>query len=149
MTSVLGVYRHRFLHMVWQGFPEFFTTLSFADQRRVHDYYRPHLNLTDEQLVAHQARLRAEQPGLPSTAGRAFKKLDTVYQLTFKQAKGDPERWRAILNAHQHGITGSPDRRGRRLKVSVLARPDIDTKRIARALVQHANESTEALKPSD
>lgn len=127
--------------MIWQGFPEFFATLSFADQRRIHDYYRPHLDLTDTQLIEHQTRLKVEQPELPSAAGRAFKKLDIIYRLTFKQAKGNPERWRAILVAHQHGKVSPPDRRGRRLKVSVLARPDINTKRLSQALILHAQES--------
>ena len=126
--------------MIWQGFPEFFTTISFAQQQAVHTYYCPSKILTDEELLAHRRALIAQDRQLPARAGKAFRQLETIYRLTSAQAKGDPERWRQLLNEHRHGVVGPPDRKGRRWKISGLARAEINTRMLARALVRSADE---------
>jgi hypothetical protein len=113
--------------MLWVGFPAFFLTISYNDQRAIHNYFRPADNLTDEQLLEHFKAAKAQDPRLPSAAGRAFRKLETIYRRTSAEARGDPEPWAQLLAAHHHQTVGSPGRR-HRLVVSALARPAIDTR---------------------
>lgn len=126
--------------MIWQGFPEFFTTISFPQQRAVHTYYCPSKNLSDDELLTRQKALIAQDRQLPARAGKAFRQQETIYRLTSAQAKADPRRWRQLLNEHRHGVDGPPNRRGKRLKISGLARPEINARLIARALVRSVEE---------
>lgn len=134
------LYRYRFLHMLWLGFPFYFTTVSFNDQRALHDYYRPAEELTDDQLLNHRARMADERPGLAARAGKAFRHLEVLYLRLTKEAGGNPERLQALLLNHTHGSYGKPDKKGRRLKVVGLARPTIDTKAMAQSLMKYAEQ---------
>lgn len=48
---------------------------------------------------------------------------------------GDPARWRALLNQHQHHVLGITGKRTR-LRVTAVAKPQIDTKHYAKAILR-------------
>lgn len=59
-------------------------------------------------------------------------------------------RWlQVLLLNHTHGSYGKPDKKGRRLKVVGLARPTIDTKAMARVVLDLAEqlEAEQKAKP--
>lgn len=59
--------------MLWaDAFPRFFLTLTYNQQRALHDYYRFTEDLTDDLLLNHQAKIKDERPELASQAGKAF-----------------------------------------------------------------------------
>lgn len=139
MKDEVYLHRHRFLHMIWRGNPEFFAVLSFDQQRAIHDYYRPSGKLTDDELLAHRTAIPAEEPLLPARAGQAFKRLDTIYRQAKRLANGDPVNWRPILFHYRHGTIGAPGCR-LRLRTGGLARSTVDSYAIAHAIVQQVNE---------
>lgn len=134
------LYRHQFLHMVWVGLPSFLTTLTYNQQRALHDYYLPTQPLTDEQLLVHRAKMAKRWPALASMGGKAFRQLERTYLEVTRAADGDPDRLRVLLRSRVHYTVGAPNKKGRRILVTGLARPEVDNKRFARAVVDLARQ---------
>lgn len=122
--------------MVWFGLSSFFTTLTYNQQRALHDYYLPTKELSDEQLLAHRAKMAADQPSLASVAGKAFRQIERTYLEVTRGSGGDPVRLRALLDSHVHYTSATTVRKGVRIRVTGLARPEIDVRMAARAFIE-------------
>lgn len=58
-------------------------------------------------------------------------------------ADGDEAVFAAYMRSKEHHFVGKPDRKGRRITVAPLARPDLDARAIAKAVLSLANEPTQ------
>lgn len=98
-------------------------------------------DLSDDEALVRRKVATAREPSLPQQAGRAFAQLEKVMQ-------GASSHSRAFSPA-----VSQPGRRGRRrevtVRVSALARPEIDYERLARALLEYAINETEKTKSTD
>jgi hypothetical protein len=113
--------RHDLLGRLWEQNQRAYSYLSYQQQRDLHDYYVPTKSLTDLELLAHRKRVTKQNPSLPQRASRAFAAL--------RQGKVTKP------------ISVS-ESRGRQISARALARPEIDAKKLARALLQMAEEMT-------
>ena len=65
----------RWLSELWVRNRQAFGFISYQDQRFLHEYFRPSVELSHLELLAHRRRITAERPALPQCAGRALRKL--------------------------------------------------------------------------
>lgn len=56
----------------WEDGQRRFAHLSIADQRVLHDFYRPSESLTGKQLVEHRRHIKRTDKSLANRAGRAY-----------------------------------------------------------------------------
>lgn len=135
------LYRHRFLHMLWSAdLKRAFLTMTYSQQRALHDFYRPAEDLTDAQLAAHLATITKDRPTLAPQAGKAYRKIERTFLHATEVADGDGKILHRLLRQKEVKTVTAPDRRGRRIVVSGLARPVLDTKAIARVILQVAKD---------
>lgn len=83
-----------------------------------------------------------ERPDMASKAGQAYADWSATTLDVTEKSGGDPQRLLALLHEREQDTT-SPARvrTGKhRLRVSAVMRPEIDTKRIARALLREAED---------
>ena len=127
--------------MVWTGLPRFFTTLTYRQQRHLHDYYLSDQQLSEDQLRNHRAKMADERPALASAAGKAFRQLERTYLEVTTASGGDPDRLNALLRSRiRPTVVGAPNKKGRRITATAQARPQIDIKALTRAIVLMARE---------
>jgi hypothetical protein len=112
-SDYLFFYHH--LREIWETDYSPFGLITTRDQRYLHVYFQLSKHLTDDELLAHRIDVTARQPSLPHSAGRALKHLANPKPLRLAQS--------------QEG--------GRRIFVYPIARPEIDTKRMADALMTY------------
>ena len=56
-----------------------FIRLTTAEQRTLHDYYAPALELEPAELTAHRRAITKRDPSLPQRAGRAWAHLERLH----------------------------------------------------------------------
>jgi hypothetical protein len=115
--------RHEILHRVWGTDNRHFTHLKYQQQRDLHDYYDPAKDLTNDELLAHRKKVAKQHPSLPQRASKAF------LVMLRPETQREP--------AHS-----SLDRKGRKITIRPLVRPEIDTEQLARALLRMAEQLT-------
>lgn len=109
----------------WNGIA--FGSLPFQEQHDLHDYYVPSIPITDEQALRHRVEMTKSFPSLPQKAGKAYKAIraavyghPNVIVDDFREATASVE----MIAGMQRG-----------LRITGIARPQIDHYRLARALV--------------
>lgn len=109
-----------------------FAVISSFAQRDLHDYYAVVAHMTDGQALEHRAAMTKAFPSLPSQAGRAYAAL--ISDQRNKPNHMVREHITASTTTIQQGNAT------RRLRVLVVANPILDQKRLARALLELAND---------
>jgi len=134
LTFELYRQRHVFLKRVWEIFGLLFAVLPADQQWAVHSYYVPTLDLDDLQLRAHRKEVSERDPSLPNRAGKAYLRLERVFDLAAEEAQGDDLVFHRVVLGY---VPGEPtiDAKGRSIKVAPVARPEPDMKALARAIV--------------
>jgi hypothetical protein len=131
--------RHRFLCEAWLHFQSLYTILPMNQQWELHAYYRPSEQLSEAELREHQHTVAKQQRELPSKAGKHFNQLYRAFRTAFEHSRGDSRRFNAAIAELGHATT-HPTRRGS-VRVSAVARPEPDLRRLARALLIEAKRS--------
>lgn len=103
---------------------------TFA-QRDLHRFYAMSEDLYDDDALAHRHEAKRREPSLPQQAGRAFAQLERIMRQAHIADRGTP----SVPAATERGR-----RRRKSVKVYVLARPEVDYMRLARALLEHARD---------
>jgi hypothetical protein len=130
--------------MLWSAeMQRAFLTLTYNQQRDLHDFYCPAKDLTDAELLAHRETITKQWPNLPQRAGKAYRKAERIYLEAMRIADGDEAIFTAYMRSKEHHFVGKPDRKGRRITLAPLARPDLDARAIAKAVLALANELTQ------
>lgn len=136
----VSLYRHQFLHMLWStDLKRAFLILTLSEQSAVHSFYRPAENLTEQELLDHLKAVRTKHPNLPQRAGKAYRKIEKTYLEAMHVANGDAALFDAFMRERQASAV-SWTRRGQRITLTPQLRPEIDAKRIARAVYDLALE---------
>jgi hypothetical protein len=66
---------HDRLRKFWLRDPSLFAELTPMEQWQLHDFFLPHRELSDLQLLQHRDAVTAERPSLPHQAGRALSRF--------------------------------------------------------------------------
>lgn len=78
LTNLHYLAIHTVLRRYWLTDKADFGYLTLNDQSALHDFYRPADNLTDAALITHRKTITAQQPSLPSRAGKAVGAFSAV-----------------------------------------------------------------------
>ena len=128
LTNAQYLYQRQRLRTSWQHRQaEPFTTLTADEQLRLYVYFAPREEFTDKEAIAHRKLATATYLSLPQQAGRAY-----VRVLPYL----DPERSGPVLRERQ-----TKKARGE-VVVHASRRDQIDTQKLARALVNMAKEDS-------
>lgn len=126
---------HHRLRKLWLQDHSLFAELAPVEQWILHDFFKPDLDLTDDQLIAHRKQVTAERPGLPHHAGK-------ILRLFWENT--------AALSLRRVRTAKAPaaKRRGssRHVVVKSIVRREPDAQQFARALImlaEHINEQQE------
>jgi hypothetical protein len=66
------LFRHDFLYRLWTDERLLFRLLTPTQQRNLHRYYLPAMEVSDDHLLAHRRQLDRDQPSLGIRAGKSF-----------------------------------------------------------------------------
>jgi hypothetical protein len=113
-----------FLAKTRREVPGAFSSLTYAQQRDIHDYFQPNENWTEEEVLEHRVVVSRAQPSLPQRAGKHFRQVTVEVELPTQPitARAEP-----TTTTPSTGIT-----------VRGLARPAPDSRLIAHALLDFA-----------
>lgn len=135
-------YAH-WLRDIWTSpYQKLFGVLSVNDQWDIHAYFQPNKDWTDEERLNHRLKISKEQPTLPAIASKHLLKLNQIYASALIYSKGDSGQFSAYLT--QYIPASKPDKRGRRLHIFPVARPEPDLDKLAQALIDIAIQETQA-----
>lgn len=110
----------------WTHSDGHFARLSFADQHALHAYYLPSKNLSDQESLEHRRSVTIAQPSLPQRAGKSFAHF--INALTAPQPK-------PVITPYRQRRRGPYQ-----VRAAGLIRPDVDFDKIARVLLEVAQE---------
>jgi len=114
-----------------------FGVLSPNQQWDLHRYYLTGSTNADEKLLLERDDLRQEAPSLPQRAGKAFAKLERLYNQAEARTGNDELKFcRVVLSFIPARVI-----KNRKVKVLPLATPEPNLKAIARALMALAEEA--------
>jgi hypothetical protein len=118
----------KFLRRLWLQHKEAYSHLTPNQQWQIHEYFRPSEELTNEQLLEHRKDITIQHPSLPHQVGRNIKEFGQILRSKSKS--------RATVSKYTN-------KRGqtRNIRVRSIVRPKIDTRRLARALIELDRES--------
>jgi hypothetical protein len=122
LTNKQYLERHRALRRIWLEGQKFFGVLDYNQQMEVHAFYAPARDWTDEELLEHRLKAQELDASLPQRASRGFIKIEA-----------------AFLAPRPVHSTPAPRGKGK-LRVIPIARPEVNTKQLARAFIDMARE---------
>jgi hypothetical protein len=121
---------HKQLRRFWIADNSVFGYLSSNEQWRLHAYFQPSKDLTNDELLVHRREITAQQPNLPHQAGRALAKL---------QAAAAQHALQRVRLA-KRPLDKTPRTGKRNITVRGVVKPEVDTKRLARAFIALAED---------
>lgn len=119
---------HQRLRRLWLHDQRLFAELTPAEQWYLHDFFTPDRDHPDEELLRHRKAVTAQRPALPQQAGRALQKFwsttaaRTLTKVRAAKAPRVPAKQRRLAD--------------RTISVAAVARPEIDTKLLAKAFIE-------------
>jgi len=131
LTTKQYLRTHDQLRRLWVKNPIVFSHITPTEQWQLHDFFRPDKDWTDLQLLQHRDEVTASRPSLPHQAGRALNRFwDKAAAVGLKQVRA--------AKAPAAVAAKRVKQQDRHLTVRVVARPEIDTKKLARAYINLA-----------
>lgn len=123
--------RRDFLVDAWKLFPSIYSALSYNQQMELHAFFQPTKELTDEEAIEHRRTITTQHPSLPSRTGKSFKLAEAqakrLQQQLEHESPQDPTK-----------PVRMPVPRGKQhITVYGLARPKVDVKELAEALLDY------------
>ena len=135
LSNDLYLQRHHFLRAGWcGGVKELFGVLPAHMQRDVHAYYQPSQELADDALIENRRSVAKTEPGLPQRASRAFLQMQDAFDEAYEAFEAADYN-EAVFNDFLARDMPSFKSGSRTLRITAVARPELDLKRLARALV--------------
>ncbi len=140
LSNQLYYDRHRFLKQAWHEFRELYTLLPVDKQWAVHDYYQPTKDLNQSELLHHRQVITKQRPVLAAKANKSYTVMYRAFRVAFEYAEGDESRFRQALDqfaqprsyvTHTYAVGN----RQRTSRITATAKPELDAKRYARALL--------------
>jgi uncharacterized membrane protein len=125
---------HARLRRLWLQANGVYGRILPAKQWHLHAFFQPSKDLTPAELLEHRAKITKERPQLPQHAGKTLAELD---QHAVHWAL---RRVRQPVGAPVAARGGK--RQPRNIAVHGVVRPEIDTKKLARALLDIAEQET-------
>ena len=123
---------HDRLRKLWLQDIRLFAELTPTEQWHLHDFLKPDKDWSDLELLQHREAITKQRPSLPHQAGRALEKFwSRSANLAVKRVRA------AKVPA---GPAKRTNLRDRKISVKAVARPEIDTKKLARAYIQLARD---------
>ena len=130
------------LKRYWFKAQSVYSYLTPNEQWQLHDFYRPSEDLSEEQLIAHRAKITAARPSLPHQAVRALEKLDAAAANWAVKAVRPREPAPAPARRKGRG------QREHNLVIRSVVRPKIDTAKLSQAIILLARELAAAEDPA-
>lgn len=122
---------HHRLRKLWLQDHNLFAELVPVEQWILHDSFKPDLDLTDDELIAHRKQVTAERPGLPHYAGKVLRLFwETTAALGLSRAR------------KAKALAGKKQGSSRNVVVKSIVRSEPDVQQVARAflmLAEHLN----------
>ncbi len=135
-----------FLEQAWKKFDSLYALLTVEQQWDMHAFYQPTKNLSQTKLVEHRKTITNERPSLPAMASKSFGIMYRAFRYAFRYANGDEQKFRQAIQAFAqpgsytiHTYTDG-NKRQHSIRVTSVARPEPDSKLIARALLELARQ---------
>jgi hypothetical protein len=122
---------HDRLRKIWRNTPRAFSEVSPTDQWQLHDFFKPDRDWSDLELLQYRDHITRERPSLPHQAGRALERFWTA-SANFATNQ--------VRRAKQPATAQRVRQSERKITVKALARPEIDTKQLARAYINLAHQ---------
>jgi hypothetical protein len=132
LTAVQYYHAHKQLRRIWLHKQGVFAELSAAEQRQMHDPFRPSHEHPKPDLLRHRDDLTKARPGLPHQAVKAYAKLiqlAAAHAARVAHAKLHPARTGGGARQHRR-VTG--------VSVKAVVRPEPDAHKLARAIIAAA-----------
>jgi hypothetical protein len=115
---------HKQLRYFWLHRQSLYRYLQPTQQWQLHAFFRPSEELSKEELLQHRKMITAVRPSLPHQAGRALKELE---QVMHHKVKPRGVTTMKVKSSHKGTAT---------IGVHSIVRPQIDHRRLARALIE-------------
>src|SRR5665213_2934336 len=132
--------------MTWTEFRVLFTVLFPIAQREVCRFYRPHKELTKDELIGHRGRITETEPSLPNRASKHFVRMYGIFCRAFEHSDGKELNFRQAIDrfvaADVHVTQHGKNQASRHIRVYSLVQPEPDLHQVARALLEMASEQT-------
>lgn len=122
--------RHTLLSLLWDDAIVAYGQLSYAEQQALHRFFLPTCELDLAELAAYRSYVMKLEPSLPQRAGRAYVRLSQALE----SGRSLPAPNKVVV-------------RNRTIKLRSVARPDVDTSRLARTFLALAEQAGH--NPSD
>lgn len=109
-----------------------FDVLPGHAQHDLHDFFAFTVPMSDKDAIRHRTEMTKAFPSLPQSAGRAFEALCAHLE----------HRPNKLLDRYLETVTSAAAVSGksRRIRVTAISRPEIDTHYLAKALLRLARE---------
>lgn len=145
LTPSAHYHRYQFLYAAWLHFPQLYALLPLRAQWQVHEFYQPSKELTKDELITHIRQLTKDKPALVHQVGKHVRRMKDVFRFMSKELGIPRSEWdRAISTPIQH-YNPSPahttTRDGTRYTIAAVARPEVDVRLLARALLELAKQN--------
>ena len=121
ITNQQYLERHNALRRIWLEDQEFFGALDYNQQMEVHAFYAPAREWSDQELIEHRAKARELDASLPHRASKGFLQIETAFL------------------APRPVRTPVPRGKGK-VRVIPIAKPEIETRKLAMAFMQLAEQ---------
>ena len=101
--------------------------ISYSRQMDAHIYYAPASDWSDEKLITHRATVTEQDAGLPQRASRDYLEIESAFRRPRKPSAPVP---RVPVGE-------------RKIRVTAIARPEIDAEKLAQALLDLARQQAQ------
>lgn len=123
---------HTFLRRLWLTHDVLFSVLSVSAQQQLHDFYRPAVELTPQELQAHRKVVTTREPSLPNRAGKHYRRIRTQYRQGLSHSIARTATSQVVSPPILLGAEPSPSMK---VVVHPIARPEPDLDQIVLAIL--------------
>jgi len=139
LNSTAYIHRRNYLARLWvQSEGDAFAFIPTSAQRDLHDFFALTVRMTNDEALEHRAAMTKAFPSLPVQAGRAYAALKS------DQQNAPNQMVRGHLTRQTDAFTSGKSTRS--IRVLAIARPEIEYRRLARALLALANDPKKSLE---
>lgn len=140
LTNKDYIQRHQFLARMWRDWRDLFAVVSTNQQWDVHSYYQPSKDWSEAQLLEHRAHVTAADRSLPNRASKPARHMIKVYFAAKAKANGDDQLMGRLIRSAASFMTTPPAPGKKPIRIATVAQPELDTERLAAALLAIVNE---------
>jgi hypothetical protein len=125
LTNKQYLERHRALRKIWLETDKFFGVVPYTQQMDVHIFYAPARDWSDEKMLEHRQKVQEFDDSLLQRASRGYLKIEAAY----------------LAPVNESATMKVPVGEGT-LRVTAIARPEVNSKQLASALLELERRQT-------